>query len=375
MSGASGRSPLRRTPLYPAHRRLGARLVEFGGWEMPVQYSGILEEHRTVRARAGLFDVSHMGEVEIAGPGAVDACQRLLTNDVAKLEPGRAQYSVMCLPSGGIVDDVITYCFSSERYLFCVNASNQEKDFLWMREQCRGVQVIDRSAEFAQLALQGPAAVGILAEVAQSDVRGLPSFSFLETTVAGGSALVSRTGYTGEDGFEIYVAPSRAEALWEALLDAGREQHGLRPAGLGARDTLRLEAGLMLYGNDIDAATTPMEAGLDWVVKLEKGEFIGRDSLARQKESGLTRRLVGLEMEDDSIPRHGYPVHRGESTVGSITSGTKSPTLGRGIALAYVETAAAARGTSVEVEVRGRRHPAKVVRLPFYRRQRVGGLE
>lgn len=343
-------------------------MVEFGGWEMPVQYSGILEEHRAVRARAGLFDVSHMGEVEISGPGAIAACQRLLTNDVSKVEPGRAQYSVMCLPSGGIVDDVIYYCLSRERYLFCVNASNREKDFDWMREECRGATVIDRSGEFAQIALQGPAAVEIMVAISRSDLRALEPFGFTETTVGGSNTLVSRTGYTGEDGFEIYVAPDRAEAVWDEMLVAGQEKHGLVPAGLGARDTLRLEAGLMLYGNDIDAITTPLEAGLGWVVKLGKGEFIGRDSLARQKESGLTRRLVGLEMEDGSVPRHGYPVHREDRLVGSVTSGTKSATLGRGIALAYLETAAAVSGTRVEVEIRGRRHPAKVVQLPFYRR-------
>lgn len=343
-------------------------MVEFGGWEMPVQYSGILDEHRAVRSRAGLFDVSHMGEVEISGPGALAACQRLLTNDLSKIGVGKAQYSVMCLPSGGIVDDVITYCLSPDRYLFCVNASNREKDFVWMRDQCPGVPVIDRSEEFAQLALQGPAAVEILCSVASPDLRGLPSFGFTQARVAGVDALVSRTGYTGEDGFELYVAPDRAERLWNTLLAEGGTRHGLVPAGLGARDTLRLEAGLMLYGNDIDAETTPLEAGLEWVVKLGKSDFIGRDSLARKKESSLTRRLVGLEMEDGSVPRHGYPVHGEGRVLGSVTSGTKSPTLGRGIALAYVETGVAVSGKRVEVEIRGRRHPAKVVRFPFYRR-------
>jgi aminomethyltransferase len=342
-------------------------MVEFGGWEMPVQYAGILEEHGAVRTRAGLFDVSHMGEIEVSGEGAFAACQRLITNDVSKVEPGGAQYSVMCLSSGGIVDDVVYYRLASERFLFCVNAANREKDFQWMHEQCRGAEVIDRSDDFAQLALQGPRAADILAPLVDADVRALHAFTFVETRMAGGRVLISRTGYTGEDGFEIYVDADRAEATWDALLAAG-ERHGLVPAGLGARDSLRLEAGLMLYGNDIDASTTPLEAGLGWVVKLGKGDFVGREALAQQKESGLTRKLIGLEMQDGSISRHGYTIFRGERAAGSITSGTKSPARGRGIALGYVETGLSVPGTRLEVEIRGRSHPAEVVKLPFYRR-------
>lgn len=368
MSRSSSSSELRRTPLNAVHRKLGARMIGFGGWEMPVQYSGILEEHRAVRARAGLFDVSHMGEVEVSGPRAFETCQRLVTNDVSRLPVGGAQYGVMCLPEGGIVDDVVYYRLAEDRFLFCVNAANRESDFAWMREQGRGTTVTDRSDEFAQLALQGPRAAAILAPLVPIDPSELRPFTSIEATVGGAKALISRTGYTGEDGFELYVAPERAERLWEGLLDAGNAE-GLVPVGLGARDTLRLEKGLMLYGSDIDRTTTPLEAGLAWVVKLDKGEFVGREALVRQKAEGLHRRLVGIEMEGPAIPRHGYPVLLGGGTVGAVTSGTKSPMLGRGIALGYVETSAAVVGTALEIEIRGRRHAARVVRPPFVGRK------
>jgi glycine cleavage system T protein (aminomethyltransferase) len=362
---------VRRTPLNAAHRRLGGRMVEFAGWEMPVYYAGILEEHRAVRERAGLFDVSHMGEVEVRGPGALAVCQRLVTNDAARLEPGAAQYSVMCLPAGGIVDDVVYYCLSPERYLFCVNASNEEKDFAWMREQGNGAEVSNRSSDFAQLALQGPRARQILQPLTALDLASLKSFQAREGSVAGARALLSRTGYTGEDGFEIYLAADKAEALWDRLLDAGSKE-GLVPVGLGARDTLRLEKGLMLYGNDIDAETTPLEAGLGWVVKLEKGDFIGREALLRQKREGVRRKIVGLEMEGAAPPRHGYRVFHQGRAVGIVTSGSKSPTLGRGIALAMVDAAVTAIGSRLEVEIRSRQHPAKVVSLPFVRTAQGG---
>ncbi|MET0152957.1 MAG: glycine cleavage system aminomethyltransferase GcvT [Candidatus Binatia bacterium] len=357
-----------RTPLFAAHRRLGARMVDFAGWEMPVYYTSILEEHRAVRARAGLFDVSHMGEVEVLGAGALGAVQRLVTNDAAKLSPGAAQYAVMCLPSGGIVDDVVYYCLAPDRFLFCVNASNVDKDFRWMRDNARGAEVVNRSAEFAQLALQGPRAAAILAPLASIDLGALRSFRVAEASVAGVSALVSRTGYTGEDGFEIYLAPEHAEATWDRLLDAGRPQ-GLVPVGLGARDTLRLEKGLMLYGNDIDETTSPLEAGLGWVVKLHKGDFIGRDALLAQERQAPRRRLAALRMgESAPPPRHAYRVTQGGRLVGAITSGTKSPTLGFGIGLALVEAQAAVIGSRLAVEIRTRQHPAEVVPLPF-----VGG--
>jgi aminomethyltransferase len=348
-------------------------MVEFAGWEMPVYYTGILDEHRAVREHAGLFDVSHMGEIEVRGPRALAACQQLLTNDAAALAPGRAQYTVMCLPSGGIVDDVIYYCLAPDRFLFCVNASNEDKDTRWMMQHAAGAEVTNRSEDFAQLALQGPRAPTILQPLATMELAALRSFDVLEGEIAGAHGLVSRTGYTGEDGFEIYLSPSDAERVWERLLAEGAS-HGLVPVGLGARDTLRLEKGLMLYGNDIDEETTPLEAGLGWVVKLGKGEFIGRESLARQKAEGVRRRLVGLLMEDAAAPpRHGYRVLRSNRPVGVVTSGTKSPTLGRGIALALLERSAAEIGTRVAVEVRTRHHPAEVVALPFVRREKQGG--
>jgi aminomethyltransferase len=361
---------VRRTPLYDAHRRLGGRMVEFAGWEMPVYYTGILEEHLAVREHAGLFDVSHMGEIELRGARALSACQNLVTNDAAALRPGRAQYALMCLPSGGIVDDVIYYCLASDRFLFCVNASNEDKDYRWMKQHAAGAEVINRSAEFAQLALQGPKALMILQALTTIDLAALGSFSAIESDVAGVRALLSRTGYTGEDGFEIYLAPSDAERTWDRLLATGAPQ-GLVPVGLGARDTLRLEMGMMLYGNDIDEETTPLEAGLGWVVKLGKGDFIGREPLVRQKAEGLGRRLVGLLMADTAAPpRHGYRIIHGGRPVGVVTSGTKSPTLGRGIALGFVERSVSEVGTRVAVEVRSRQHPAEIVALPFVRRQK-----
>jgi aminomethyltransferase len=371
VSDVSSGPHVRRTPLYAAHVRRGARIVEFAGWQMPVYYTGILEEHRAVRERAGLFDVSHMGEVEVRGPRARQACQRLVTNDVAKLVPGAAQYGVLCTPSGGIVDDVIYTCLAEERFLFCVNASNAEKDFAWMRDQTSDAEVADRSAEFAQLALQGPRAEAILQPLTPWPLASLRSFGAVEGDVAGARALISRTGYTGEDGFEIYLAPGDAERVWEALLAKGAAE-GLMPVGLGARDTLRLEKALMLYGNDIDEQTTPLEAGLGWVVKLDKGDFVGRDALVAQRAAGVRRRIVGLRMEDGAPPRHGYRVLRGGQPVGVVTSGTKSPTLGYGIALAMVERDACEVGTRLEVEIRSRQHPAQVVPLPFVRKKSSG---
>ncbi len=364
MSDAATDHPMRRTPLHAAHVRRGGRMVEFAGWKMPVYYTGILAEHRAVRERAGLFDVSHMGEIEVRGPRALAACQRLVTNDAAKLAPGGAQYAVLCKPSGGIVDDVIYTRLAADRYLFCVNASNEEKDFRWMREQARDAEVVNRSAEFALLALQGPRAAAILQPLTAIALASLERFFTAEGEVAGARALVSRTGYTGEDGFEIYLAPADAERVWETLLSSGTGE-GLVPVGLGARDTLRLEKALLLYGNDIDEETTPLEAGLGWVVKFDKGDFIGRDALARQKAAGPRRRLVGIRMDVGAPPRHGYRVLHEGRAVGVVTSGTKSPTLGCGIALAMVERAVAEVGTRLEVEIRSRQHPAEVVPLPF----------
>ncbi len=360
----------RRTPLYEAHRALGGRLVEFAGWEMPLSYRGIAEEHQAVRRHCGLFDVSHMGEIEVSGPSAAAVCQELMVNDVARLGIGDAQYTLLCNDAGGVLDDLIVYRLGAERYLLIVNAASTAQDVVWIASHAAGrAEVVDRSAALALLALQGPEAEVALSTLTAFDLTALRAFTACTTRVAGEDVVVSRTGYTGEDGFEILVEATSARTVWDALLESAMRRGGL-PAGLGARDTLRLEAGLPLCGTDMDATTTPLEAGLAWVVKLDKGEFVGRAALAAQAASGLTRRLVGLELEEPGIPRHGYGVWRDGTRVGRVTSGTKSPTLGTFIGLAYVAIAAAAPGTPVALDIRGRRVPAHVVERPFYRRVR-----
>ncbi|MGH7308438.1 MAG: glycine cleavage system aminomethyltransferase GcvT, partial [Candidatus Rokuibacteriota bacterium] len=299
-------APLKRTPLFELHVKAGARMVEFGGWEMPVQYTSILEEHRAVREAVGLFDVSHMGEFEVQGPQALAAVQHLTTNDAAALEPGQVQYSLLCDPDGGIVDDLTLYRLGPDRYMMTVNASNVDKDWTWVTGQgarFAGARWRNVSAETALIAVQGPRAEALVGRLADRDAPTIGYYRFVSGAVAGRSALLSRTGYTGEDGFELYVRAADAEALWQALLDAGRDS-GARPIGLGARDTLRLEMRYALYGNDIDATTNPLEAGLGWVVKAAKGDFVGRAAIERVRAEGPRRRLVGLEMTDRSIARH-----------------------------------------------------------------------
>lgn len=359
---------MKRTPLYDRHRALGARFVDFGGWEMPVQYTGILEEHHAVRQRAGLFDVSHMGQVEVCGPQAIATVQKLTVNDVARLQDGQAQYSLLCHPTGGVVDDIIVYRLTAERILLCVNAANIEKDVTWIREHNAGAEIVDRSSELALLALQGPGATSILTPLVRPEITGVARFACCQATVAGRGALLARTGYTGEDGWEIYCAAQDAAALWDALLEAGNGQ-GLLPSGLGARDTLRLEAALPLYGHELADDITPFEAGLAWVVQLGKGEFIGRDALLRQRERGLERQLVGVDLTEPGIPRQGYAVCHDGEVVGTITSGTKSPTLGKGIGLGYAKRTCAKVGTSLCIDIRGRQARAEVVARPFYKRR------
>ncbi len=359
---------MNRTPLYGAHHALGARFVDFGGWEMPVQYTSILDEHRAVRERAGLFDVSHMGEIELRGPHAIAATQALTVNDVGRLRDGHAQYSLLCLPSGGVVDDIMVHRMSSARVLLCVNAANTDKDFAWITEHRNGAEVINRSADFALLALQGPRASEILSGVTTVPLAQIPPFAFACGPVKGREALLAHTGYTGEDGWEIYCAPQDARTLWDTLLEAG-ERFDIRPAGLGARDTLRLERALPLYGHELTAETTPLEAGLGWVVRFHKPHFIGRDALMRQRDSGLTRRLVGLVMTQPGIPRQGYAIVHDGQVVGTVTSGTKSPTLGKAIGLGYVANTLGAVGTQLGIDIRGRVVSAEVVPLPFYRRE------
>jgi aminomethyltransferase len=358
------------TPLTDAHRALGARLIEFGGWLMPVHYGSIVEEHRTVRERVGLFDLSHMGELYVEGPEAGSALAAALVSDPPSLAVGRAHYSMICTPDGGIIDDLIVYRLDETEYLVVANAGNADIVSDAMAERLTGFRAVldDRSLATGLLAIQGPLAAEVLSPLTDVDLAGLRYYAAAEGTVAGIGGLVARTGYTGEDGFEIFVDTAQTAALWEVLLDAVRARGGL-PIGLGARDTLRLEAGMPLYGNELDLDTNPYEAGLGRVVKLTKpGDFVGRATLERVARDGPARRLVGLVVEGRGIARHGYPVWSAERRSGIVTSGTQSPTLGVPIAMAYVAPGEAEPGTVVDVEVRDSRIPARVVALPFYRR-------
>jgi aminomethyltransferase len=362
-------APLKRTALYDAHRALGARLVPFAGWEMPVQYRGVLEEHDAVRTGAGLFDVSHMGEIVVEGRGALAAVQAVSTNDASALAVGQVQYACLCKDDGGAVDDLTVYRLGPERFLLCVNASNTEKDYEWVVARAGrtpGATIRNESDRFSLLALQGPRAEAILSRVTRLDVPSLGYYRCAEGEVAGAPAIVSRTGYTGEDGFELYLPWEAGPDVWRRLLEAGAAD-GLQPIGLGARDTLRLEMKYALYGHELDDRTTPLEAGLGWVVKLDKGEFVGRAALARQKAEGLRKRLVGFAVEGSGIARAEAPIFaaRGDRPVGIVTSGTMSPSLKKPIGLGYVPPELAAVGTPLEIEVRGRRLPARVAKTPF----------
>lgn len=361
----SATATLRRTPLFELHSALGAKLVPFAGYEMPVQYpAGITAEHRAVRESCGLFDVSHMGEFWITGERAVDFANHVTTNDVAALAVGQVHYSTLLNDRGTIEDDCLVYRFH-DRVLMVVNASNAEKDLAHIARHARdfGVSITDASEDIALLAVQGPHAARLLQTLTATDLSAIRYYHFADGEVAGQPALISRTGYTGEDGFELYVGNAAAAPLWQALLATGE----VHPAGLGARDTLRLEMGMALYGNDIDDTVTPLEANLGWLVKWGKGDFVGREALAAQKERGIPRKLVGFTMEARTFPRHGYPVSYQNEPSGIVCSGTMSPTLGIPIGTCYLPTAAAREGTTFEVEIRGRRHSATVVKLPFYK--------
>ena len=358
-------TPLKRTPLFSAHVEAGARMVPFGGWEMPVQYTGIIEEHRAVRAAAGCFDVSHMGEFEVDGPGALAALQRLTTNDVAALEVGQVQYAVLCHPDGGIVDDLTVYRLAPERYMVTVNASNIAKDWAHVTGHGGGARWRNVSDETGLIAVQGPKAEALVGRLADVDVTRIGYYRVGHGKVAGVGTLISRTGYTGEDGFELYVQAGETARVWRALLEGGRAD-GVVPVGLGARDTLRLEMRYALYGNDIDDTTNPLEAGLGWVVKPAKGEFIGREAIERVRAAGPARRLVGLEMTERAVARHGYPVVKDGAPVGIVTSGSYGPSVDRCIAMAYVPAPHAAVGTELGVEIRGQAKPARVVKTPFH---------
>jgi aminomethyltransferase len=363
---------LHETPLHDRHAALGARMIDFAGWLMPVQYAGILEEHRAVRDRAGLFDLSHMGELFLEGPEAGTALAGALTTNPPALGEGRAQYSMIVAADGGIIDDLIVYRLAADRFLVVANASNARTVSDALAERITGFKAVldDRSLAMALVAIQGPRSVEIMRPLTDVDLATLRYYAIAEGVVAGIPGLVARTGYTGEDGFEVFVDNGRAVELWDALMAAGSAS-GLAPIGLGARDTLRLEAGMPLYGNELDRTTNPYEANLGRVVKLDKpGDFVGRAALEKAAREGVARRLVGLVMRDRGIARHGYPVFSGDRPTGIVTSGTQSPSLGEAIAMAYVATSDAEPGTMVAVEIRGQRVPAEVVALPFYKRPR-----
>ena len=366
---------LKQTPLNAMHRRLGGRMVEFGGWDMPVQYpAGTVGEHNATRTRSGLFDVSHMGEIEVRGSDAIAFVNRLCSNDASKLTDGQAHYSALTTERGTVVDDLLVYRFGAEHLLLVVNASTTDKDWDWINSHKRdeNVTLTNRSSDFCQIALQGPDALRILQTLTRTPLEEIKYYHFREGEVDGVGSIISRTGYTGEDGFEVYAAPEHAERLWEKILDAGRYDTpgGVQPAGLAARNTLRLEAGMALYGHEITEETTLLEANLGWITKLNKGDFTGREVLARQKEEGVTRRLVGFEVTDRGIARDGQDVHADGEKVGQVTSGSPAPFLKKNIGMAYVPAEFASVGQQIQIDVRGRMVGAQIVPVPFYKREK-----
>jgi aminomethyltransferase len=373
MAEASSASPsLQRTPLHARHVALGARMVPFGGWDMPVEYSGISDEHLAVRERAGLFDVSHMGEVEIAGADALAAVQHITSNDASRLSIGQIQYSALTTPAGTFVDDLLVYRWAEDHYLLVINASNIAKDYAWIRDRIAGMGdavAVNSSSRYALIAVQGPRALDVLQPLTGIELAPIKYYWFAHGEIAGVRGTVSRTGYTGEDGFEIFCAPGQAERVWTALLQSGQAV-GIRPAGLGARDTLRLEASMRLYGNDMDETTTVLEADLGWIVGWKKADFLGAAVLREQKASGVSRKLVGFEMIDRGIGRHGYPVFLDGVEAGYVTSGTQTPYLKKAIGMAYLPSSEGTPGREFEIDVRGRRLKARVVAMPFYKRAR-----
>ncbi|MBP2634614.1 MAG: gcvT 2 [Firmicutes bacterium] len=360
----------RQTPLYETHVKYGGKIVEFGGWLLPVQYAGILDEHKSVREKAGLFDVSHMGEVLVKGPDALAFLQKLVTNDVARIADTQVQYTPMCYPDGGTVDDLLIYKRAQDEYFLVINAANIEKDWQWIQDNSKGYQVelTNLSAETAEVALQGPLAESILSKLTTAALAELKYYWFIpEAEVAGKKVMISRTGYTGEDGFEIYCQPDDAAALWEAIMEAGKP-YGLVPAGLGCRDTLRFEATLPLYGHELSAEITPLEAGLGKFVSLDKGEFNGCEILAQQQQTGVERKLAGFVLTGRGVPRAEYPVVHEGRQIGMVTTGSYAPTLGKNMGLALVEAEFAQIGQQFSVEIRGKEVSAEVVSKPFYKR-------
>lgn len=361
----------KQTPLYETHLRYGGKIVEFGGWLLPVQYSGIIAEHRAVREKAGLFDVSHMGEVLVKGPDALAYLQQVVTNDVARIADTQVQYTPMCYPDGGTVDDLLIYRYGPSEYMLVINAANIDKDYAWLKQNAAGfdVTVDNISAETAEVALQGPLAQTILAKITAAPLAQIGYYWFLPgVEAAGKQVMISRTGYTGEDGFEIYCKPEDAAALWEALMTAG-ESYGLLPAGLGCRDTLRFEACLPLYGHELSPEISPLEAGVGRFVKLDKGDFNGRAALAQQKEQGLKRKLAGFMLTDRGIARAEYPVLAAGRSIGKVTSGSFAPSLDKNLGLALVDAEFAGVGQKFDIEIRGKNVAAEVIARPFYKRE------
>lgn len=363
---------LKKTALNETHRKYGGRMIDFGGWDMPVQYpAGTIEEHLAVRTAVGVFDVSHMGELEVRGPQALDMIQHVTTNDASKLGDGQIQYSGLTYPEGTFVDDILVHRFGPDHYFICVNASNTDKDFDWIRQHAGGyeAEVTNLSAHYSQIAIQGPKAIETLQPLVDLELNEIKYYWFRQGKIDGVPAIISRTGYTGEDGFEIYFTPSESDRIWDKIFESGK-RHKILPCGLAARNTLRLEAKMTLYGNDIDNTTTVLEADLGWICKLAKGDFIGRDRLLEQKEKGLTRKLVGFEVTDKGIARDHNPIYIGGAEVGMVTSGSPAPFLKKNIGLAYLPIEHTAIGTKFEVDVRGRRLNAEVVPTPFYKRSK-----
>jgi len=364
--------PLKKTPLNARHRASGARMVPFGGWDMPVEYSGIVAEHMAVRTRAGLFDVSHMGQIEIAGKDAVAAVQRISSNDASKLAVGQAQYSGLLTERGTFIDDLLVYRLAPSHFLLVVNASHIPKDYAWIAEQIKpagDAVAVDASSRYALLALQGPAALEVLQPLTGVELAGMKYYWFANGEVAGVRATISRTGYTGEDGFEIFVPPQSADRVWQAILESGKSADVIA-AGLGARDTLRLEAAMRLHGNDIDETTTALEADLSWIVGWKKDDFIGAAALREQKAHGVSRKIAGFEVLDRGIARQGYDAYVGGTKVGAVTSGTQTPFLKKAIGMAYLPAEHTTAGNEFDIDIRGRRTRARVVPMPFYKRPR-----
>ena len=358
---------IKKTAFFDIHQKLGAKMVEFAGYYMPVQYAGIISEHKRIRSTVGIFDVSHMGEFFVQGEKALDFLQNLTINDVSKLEVNQAQYSAMCYENGGIVDDVLVYRLA-DKFMMVVNASNMEKDFIWAQQHLLpGIELVNKSDELSLLALQGPNADDTLKKITDIDLSAIPYYWLVEDKAAGVEMKISRTGYTGEPGFELCFPNEFAEQVWKTLMEAGKE-FDIGPVGLGARDTLRLEMKYCLYGNDIDQTTNPIEAGLGWITKVDKGDFIGRDAIVAAKEQGVSRRLVGFEVEGKAFPRHGYKIYSQDKEIGHVTSGTFSPMLEKGIGMGYVAKDYSKIDTEIEIAIRNQKVSAKIVKPPFYKK-------